>query len=161
LKFHFILPIIITLAIIGSPLVFAIYYPSIDNDLKMITVKIIDLQILLMDDTPGYYLDNADLVKITIKVTNDGLDYFLLNDKMVKLWVMEPDYRKSTPDNKAFDLVDNYFTIYDDELEVIYDNLQSGSFLKSVTILMKELELSNQKKSRYVIIFYEFGIMKF
>ena len=64
-------------------------------------------------------------LKITIKVTNDNLDYFLLNDNMVKLWVMETDYRKSTIDKEVLDLVDNYSTIYDDELEVIYDNLQS------------------------------------
>ncbi len=127
-------------------MVFAIYYPSIDNDLKMITVKIIDLQILLMDDTPGYYLDNADLVKITIKVTNDGLDYFLLNDKMVKLWVMEPDYRKSTPDNKAFDLVDNYFTIYDDELEVIYDNLQSRELFEECDHINERIRIEQSKE---------------
>jgi len=146
LKFNFILPIIITLAIIGSPLVFAIYFPSTDNDMKMVTVKIIDLQILSMDDTPGYYLDNSDLVKITINVTNDDLDYFLLNDKMVKLWVMEPDYRKSTPDDKIFDLVDNYSTIYDDELEVIYDNLQTRELFEECDWIIERIRIEQSKE---------------
>jgi len=123
-NFHFIVPTIVIL-VIGIPSSYAINQPSIDNDLDLIDIDVVDIQTLFLDDTPGYYLDNSDLVKITINVTNNGLDYFLLIDKMVKLWAMEPDYRKSTPDDKVFDLVDNYSTIYDDELEVIYDNLQS------------------------------------
>jgi hypothetical protein len=146
LKFNFILPIIITLAIIGSPLIFAINYPSIDNNLDLITLKIIDIQILLLEDTPGDYLNNADLVKITIKITNDELDYFLLNDNMIKLWVMEPDYRKSTPDDKVFDLVDNYSTIYDDELEVIYDNLQSRELFEECDWIIERIRIEQSKE---------------
>jgi len=137
LNFHFILPTIVIL-VIGVPSSFAINYPSTDNDLGFIDLDVVDIQTLFMDDTPGYYLDNADLVKITINVTNNGLDYFLLIDKMVKLWAMEPDYRKSTPDNEVFDLVDNYSTIYDDELEVIYDNLQSRE-------LFEECDWTNER----------------
>jgi len=146
LKFNFILPIIITLAIIGTPLVFAINFPSTDNDMDLITLEIIDIQILLLEDTPGDYLNNADLVKITIKVTNDDLDYFLLNDNMIKLWVMEPDYRKSTPDDKAFDLVDNYSTIYDDELEVIYDNLQSRELFEECDWIIERIRIEHSKE---------------
>ncbi len=146
MKFNFILPIIITLAIIGSSLVFAINYPSTDNDLDLITLEIIDIQILLLKDTPGDYLNNADLVKITIEITNDDLDYFLLNDNMIKLWVMEPDYRKSTPDNKAFDLVDNYSTIYDDELEVIYDNLQSRELFEECDWIIERIRIGQSKE---------------
>jgi len=146
LKFNFILPIIITLAIIGTPLVFAINLPSTDNDLDLITLEIIDIQILLLKDTPGDYLNNADLVKITIKVTNDDLDYFLLNDNMIKLWVMEPDYRKSTPDKEAFDLVDNYSTIYDDELEVIYDNLQSRELFEECDWIIERIRIEQSKE---------------
>ena len=146
MKFNFILPIIIALTIIGTPLVFAINYPSTDNDLDLITLEIIDIQILLLEDTPGDYLNNADLVKITIKVTNDDLDYFLLNDNMIKLWVMEPDYRKSTPDKEAFDLVDNYSTIYDDELEVIYDNLQSRELFEECDWIIERIRIEQSKE---------------
>ena len=38
---------------------------------------------------------------------------------------MEPDIRKSTPDLEVLELVDNYYTSYNDGLEVKYDNLQS------------------------------------
>jgi len=146
LKFNFILPIIITLAIIGSPLVFAINYPSTDNDLDLITLEIIDTQIIFLDDSIQDYLNNADLVKITIKITNDDLDYFLLNDNMIKLWVMEHDYRKSTPDDKAFDLVDNYSTIYDDELEVIYDNLQSRELFEECDWIIERIRIEQSKE---------------
>ena len=143
MKFNFILAIIITLAIIVTPLVFAINLPSTDNDLDLITLEIIDIQILLLEDTPGDYLNNADLVKISIKVTNDNLDYFLLNDNMIKLWVMEPDYRKSTPDNKA---VDKYSTIYDDELEVIYDNLQSRELFEECDWIIERIRIGQSKE---------------
>jgi len=146
LKFLFILTIIITLAIIGTPLVFAIYFPSIDNDMDLITLEIIDTQIIFLDDSIQDYLNNSDLVKITIKVTNDELDYFLLNDNMIKLWVMEPDYRKSTPDNKVFDLVDNYSTIYDDELEVIYDNLPSRELFEECDWIIERIRIEQSKE---------------
>jgi hypothetical protein len=146
LKFLFTLTIIITLAIIGTPFVFAIYFPSIDNDLDLITLEIIDTQIIFLDDSIQDYLNNADLVKITIKVTNDDLDYFLLNDNMIKLWVMEPDYRKSIPDDKAYDLVDNYSTIYDDELEVIYDNLQSRELFEECDWIIERIRIEQSKE---------------
>lgn len=146
MKFNFILAIIITLAIIVTPLVFAINLPSTDNDLDLITLEIIDIQILLLEDTPGDYLNNADLIKIAIKVTNDKLDYFLLNDNMIKLWVMEPDYRKSTPDDKIFDLVDNYSTIYDDELEVIFDNLQTRELFEECDWIIERIRIGQSKE---------------
>ena len=144
MKIYFIFPILV-LVIIGTPLVYAIYYPTMDNDLDLITVEIIDIQIISMDDTPGYPLDNGDLVKITIKITNNGLDYFLLNDKMLKLFVMEPDYRKSTADNEVLDLVDNYSTIYDDQLEVTYDNLQSRELFEECDWINDRIRIEQSK----------------
>ena len=146
MKFNFFFAAIITLVIIGTPIIFAIHFPSIDNDMEFITVEITDIQILSMDDTPGYYLDNADLVKITINITNDNLDYFLLSDKMIKLWVMEPDYRKSTLDKEVLDLVDNYSTIYDDELEVIYDNLQSRELFEECDWIIERIRIEQSKE---------------
>jgi len=99
-----------------------------------------------MDDTPKDYLDNADLVKITINITNDNLDYFLLSDRMVKLWVMEPDYRKSTLEKEVLDLVDNYSTIYDDELEVIYDNLQSRELFEECDWIIERVRIEQSKE---------------
>ena len=111
---------IIVLGLIVIPSAFAI-----DHDMNLVDVKIIDLQILSMDDTPGYSSDNSNLVKITLNVTNNGLDNFIASDKMFKIWVMEPDFRKSTAENTVFEIVDNYYTSYDNELEVRYDDLPS------------------------------------
>lgn len=124
-SFHFILAAIIIVGLIGFPLAFAIHLSSNDYDVNMIDIRIVDLQVLSLDDTPGYYSDNSDLVKITINVTNNGVDYFLVSDKMFKIWVMEPDFRKSTQEDEVLEIVDNYYTSYDDELEVRYDDLQS------------------------------------
>jgi len=94
-------------------------------DLDLIDLKVVDAQTLLMNDTPGYYLDDADLLKVTVNVTNNNLDYFLLQDKMFKIWVMEPNILKSTPEKEVLEMVDNYNTSYDAELEVRYDDLSS------------------------------------
>jgi hypothetical protein len=144
-NFHFILATIVILAV-GIPSSFAIHQPSIDNNLDLIGLEVVDIQTFFMDDTPGYYLDNSDLVKITINITNNGLDYFLLNDNMVKLWVMEPDYRKSTPENEVLDLVDNYSTIYDDEIEVIYDNLQSRDLFEECDWIIERIRIEQSKE---------------
>jgi len=120
MKDYQILTTISMLALIGIPSAFAI-----DYDVNEVDVKIIDLQILSLDDTPGYSPDNSNLVKVTLNVTNNGLDYFVVSDKMFKIWVMEPDFRNSTTENTVFEIVDNYYTFYDDELEVRYDNLPS------------------------------------
>jgi hypothetical protein len=112
--------ILLIVFVIGIPSAFAI-----DYDMKLVDVKITDLQILSLDDTPGYSSDNSNLVKITLNVTNNGLDYFIASDKLFKIWVMEPNFRKSTTENTVYDIVDNYYTFYDDELEVRYDNLPS------------------------------------
>jgi len=94
-------------------------------DLNLIDLKVVDVQTLFLNDTPGYYLDDADLLKVTVNVTNNGLDYFLVQDKMFEILVMEPDILKSTPENEILEMVDNYDTIYDAKLEVRYDDLPS------------------------------------
>jgi len=99
-------------------------------DLDLIELKIVDVQTLLMNDTPGYYLDDADLLKVTVNVTNNNLDYFVVQDNMFKIWVMEPDILKSTPENEVLEMVDNYDTSYDAELEVRYDDLPSSELFE-------------------------------
>ena len=107
-------------------------------DLDLIDLKIVDVQKLLMNDTPGYYLDDSDLLKVTINITNNNLDYFLAQDKMFKVLVMEPDILKSTPENQVYELVDNYETSYDAELEVRYDDLPSRE-------LFEECDFTNDR----------------
>ena len=145
MKFNFSLITIVSLLIIVVPSVFAIYLPSIDNDMNLVDLKIVDLQVLSMDDTPWEYLDNADLVKITINVTNNGLDYLLLDNKMLILWAMEPDYRKSSSDNEVLKRVDNYSPIYDDELEVMYENLNSRELFEECDHIHETVKIGQSK----------------
>lgn len=93
------------------------------HDLDMIDLEVVDVQTLLLNDTPGYYLDDADLLKVTVNVTNNNLDYFVVQDKMFKVWVIEEDILKSTSENEVLEMIDNYDTSYDSELEVRYDDL--------------------------------------
>ena len=99
-------------------------------DLDLIDLEVVDVQMLLMNDTPGYYLDDADLLKITVNVTNNNLDYFVVQDKMFWVLVMESDILKSTSENEVLEIVDNYETSYDSELEVRYDDLPSREFFE-------------------------------
>jgi len=112
-------------------------------DLEKIEFQVLDLQVLSMDDTPGYYQDNSDLVKITINVTNTGLDYFLVRDKMFKLWAMEPDIQKSTLGLDVLEMVDNYYTSYNDGLDVRYDNLQSRELFEECEWTTERVRLDN------------------
>ena len=142
---HFSLITIVLLLIIVVPSVFAIYLPSIENDMNLVDLKVVDLQILSMDDTPWEYLDDADLVKITINVTNNGLDYLLLDNKMLILWAMEPDYRKSSSNNEILELVDNYSPIYDDDLEVMYENLESRELFEECDHIHETVKIGQSK----------------
>jgi hypothetical protein len=93
-----------------------IYY-----NLTKVELKITNIQILSMDDTPDYEADNADLVKITISVTNNGLERFMVLDKMFELWITE----SSKKDPEKVHVIDNYDTSYDDQLEVTYEKMNS------------------------------------
>ena len=135
---------IIGLGLIGIPFAFAYHFPSIDYDTSLIELKIIDHQILPLDDTPTYYFDNSDLLKITVKVTNNGVDYFLVSDKMFKIFVMEQDLKNSQVDT-IFEIVDNYDTAYDDELEVRYDDFQSREFFEECDYTNDELGIGESK----------------
>jgi len=114
-------------------------------DLELIDLKIVDLQVLSMNDTPGYYFDDADLVKITINVTNNGLSYFVASDKMFKILVMEQDFIKTTLNNEVLEIVDNYYTSYDDELEVRYDNFQSRELFEECDYTNDRILLGHSK----------------
>jgi len=145
LNFHFSLAAIITLGLMGIPLVFAIHFPSIDYDMNLVDLEVIDLQVLSLDDTPGYSYDNSDLLKITINVTNNGVDYFLVSDKMYRIWVMEPDLRKSSQGDEVLEMVDNYSTSYDDQFEVTYDNLQSRDLFEECDYTNDRVRIGQSK----------------
>ena len=145
LNFHFILAVVIVFTVNGTSFAQAINLPSNDYDVSLTDVKIVDLQVLSLDDTPGYYFDNSDLLKITINVTNNGIDYFLVSDKMFKVWVMEPDLRKSSQGSEVLEIVDNYYTSYDDALEVRYDNLQSRELFEECDYTNDRVRIGESK----------------
>ena len=107
------------------------------RDLDDVHLEVLDSQVLYMDDTPGYYLDNADLIKVTVKVTTSNDKEFFVKDRMFRIWVMEPDPLRSTPDNEVLEQVDNYYNIYDDQLEVNYDNVNSRELYEECDIISK------------------------
>jgi hypothetical protein len=120
LKFH--LGILLGIFLVVSLLIPDVYGTYSSRDLDKVSLEVLDTQVLYMDDTPGYYLDNADLIKVTVKVTNNKPGNFLVQDKMFRILVMETDRLKSTPEKEVLEQVDNYETIYDINLEVNYDN---------------------------------------
>lgn len=134
---------IIGLGLIVIPLSSAIHFPSIDYDVNLTDIKIFDIQVISLDDTPGYYYDNSDLLKITVNVTNNALDYFLVSDKMFQVWVMQPNFR--TGQGKVSEIIDNYNTSYDDELEVRYDNLQSRELFEECNYTHDIVEIGQSK----------------
>jgi len=135
LKFHLGILLGIFLVAMLVPDVYGMYASS--RDLNQASLEVLDTQVLYMDDTPGYYLDNADLIKVTVKVTNNESGYFSVHDKMFRIWVMELDPLKSTPENEVLEQVDNYYTIYDAQLEVNYDNLQTRELFEECDIIKK------------------------
>jgi len=123
--------------LMGSLLVPDVYSTYSSRDLDKVSLEVLDTQVLYMDDTPGYYLDNADLIKVTVKVTNNKPGNFLVQDKMFRISVMETDRLKSTPEKEVLEQVDNYETIYDDNLEVNYDNLPTRELYEECDFINK------------------------
>ena len=107
------------------------------QDLNQVSLEVLDTQLLYMDDTPGYYYDNADLIKVTVRVTSNGGEDFIVKDRMFRIWVMEPNPLLSTPENEVLEQVDNYYNIYDDQLEVNYDNIHSRELYEECDIISK------------------------
>ncbi len=135
LKFH--LGILLGIFLVVSLLVPDVYGTYSSRDLDKVSLEVLDTQVLYMDDTPGYYLDNADLIKVTVKVTNNKLGNFLVQDKMFRILVMETDRLKSTPEKEVQEQVDNYETIYDINLEVNYDNFPTRELYEECDFINK------------------------
>ncbi len=136
-----VLPAIITL-VIGFPLVSA-FQPG-DYDLDLIDLQVMDLQVLSMDDTPDYSLDDADLIKITINVTNNGIDYFVVYATMFNIWVMEPNSVDNNQNNEI-EIVDNYYISYDFDLEVKYDNFYSRELFNECDYTNDRVKMGQSK----------------
>ena len=87
-----------------------------------INVKIVDLKIIPVDDKPKDPFDDSDVILITFEITNRGIDYFVLSDKMFKILVMEPSFPFGTSKPQTSFITENYSTLYDAELETKYDD---------------------------------------
>jgi len=87
-----------------------------------IEVEIVELKIFPMYDKPRDPLDDSDVLVIKFEITNKGIDYFVLSDKMFKILVLDPSFPVGKGKPESSYIVDNYFTLYDDELEVKYDD---------------------------------------
>ncbi len=87
-----------------------------------IDVEIVDLKIIPMNDKPKDPFDNSDVIVITFEITNRGIDYFVLSDKMFRILVLDPSFPAGKIKPEHTFIVDNYHTLYDDELETRYDD---------------------------------------
>jgi len=87
-----------------------------------IEVEIVELKIFPMYDKPRDPLDDSDVLVIKFEITNKGIDYFVLSDKMFKILVLDPSFPVGKEKPESSYIVDNYNTLYDDELEVKYDD---------------------------------------
>ena len=87
-----------------------------------VEIEIVDLKIIPTNDKPKDPFDDSDVIVITFKITNKGIDYFVLSDKMFEILVLDPSFPvgKEKPEGRY--IVDNYFTVYDEELETRYDD---------------------------------------
>ncbi len=87
-----------------------------------VDVEIVDLKIIPMDDKPKDPFDDSDVIVITFEITNRGIDYFVLSDKMFKILVLDPSFPVGESKPESSFIIDNYFTLYDVELETRYDD---------------------------------------
>jgi len=87
-----------------------------------IEVEIVDLKIIPMDDKPKDPFDDSDVIVITFEIVNGGIDYFDVNDKMFKILVLDPSFPVGEGKPESSFIIDNYFTLYDVELETRYDD---------------------------------------
>ena len=87
-----------------------------------VDVEILDLKIIPMNDKPNDPFDDSDVILITFEIANKGIDYFVLSDKMFKILVMDPSFPVGEGKPESSFIIDNYFTLYDDELETRYDD---------------------------------------
>jgi len=87
-----------------------------------VDVEIVDLKIIPMDDKPKDPFDDSDVILITFEITNRGIDYFVLSDKMFRILVLDPSFPAGEGKPEMTFIIDNYFTLYDDGLETRYDD---------------------------------------
>ena len=137
LKFH--LGILLGIFLVIPLLVPDLYGTYSSRDLEQVNLEVLDTLVLFMDDTPEYHLDNADLIKVTVNVTNNKPGNFLVQDKMFRILAMETDPLKSTPESEVLEPVDNYETTYDDNLAVNYDNFQTRELFEECDFINKTI----------------------
>jgi hypothetical protein len=111
-----------------------------------IDVQIVDLQVIPMNDKPKNPFDDSDVIVITFEIVNRGIDYFLLNDKMFDILVLDPGFPvdKGKPESRF--IIDNYSTLYDVELETRYDDYENLEIFTECEYLNDRI-LVNQSKT--------------
>lgn len=85
-------------------------------------VNIVDLNIIPIHDKSKDPLDDSDVLIITFEITNNGIPYFIINDKMFEILVLDPRFPVGKVKPESRYLVDNYYTLHDKELETKYDD---------------------------------------
>ncbi len=100
-----------------------------------VDVEIVDLKIIPMDDKLKDPLDDSDVIIIKFEITNRGIDYFVLSDKMFKILVLDPSFPVGEGKPESSFIVDNYFTLYDVQLETIYDDYPNLEIFESCDYL--------------------------
>jgi hypothetical protein len=112
--------------------------PNVDLQIK-------DMKIVPILDDPKNPLDDTDVIVIELEVSNQGIDYFVLSDKMFKILVLDPSF---SPERKpqSSHIIDNYSTSYDVELETSYDDYDNLEIFEGCEFFNDRM-LINQTKT--------------
>ncbi len=110
-----------------------------------VDVKIVDLKIIPMDDKPKDPFDDSDVIVITFEITNRGIDYFVLSDKMFRILVLDPSFPVGEGKPESSFIIDNYFTLYDAGLETRYDDYPNLEIFEDCDYLRDRIFVNQTK----------------
>jgi len=121
--------------------------PSMDFNVDLIDLEILQVKVIPVDnDTPDYPLDDSDLVKIKLQVTNTGIEYFVLKDQMFKMEAIDPKYGDSeiTPVNRNY-IVDNFDNTYTESLEMRYEDFHSIQVFEGCEWMSDRIQINESR----------------
>ena len=95
-----------------------------------IDAQIVDLKVIPRDANPQYSYDDSDVMVITFEIVNRGIDYFVVNDKMFKILVLDPSFPAGIVKPESSFIIDNYLSLYVNELETRYDDYDNLEIFK-------------------------------
>ena len=110
-----------------------------------VDVEIVDLKIIPMDDKPKDPFDDSDVIVITFEITNRGIDYFVLSDKMFRILVLNPSFTAGEGKPESSFIIDNYFTLYDAGLETRYDDYPNLEIFEDCDYLRDRIFVNQTK----------------